>query len=106
MMDGGMAVISRGIAREIVLEEWLPVCQLESEAPVVLVDEATEEHEWGWVFYVQPSPGDLPVEDGSHECSAFIVDRETGISLPVSTAGLRVSVARLLELRARRSSPD
>jgi hypothetical protein len=98
-------MIDIAAARKIVLEMWTAGCVLNLQTDVILLDERTEEYDWGWVFYLHARDPSLIPESRSYMGtypSGFLVDRVTGITIPAMSSGLVVSVHRLLELREER----
>ena len=84
-------------AKQIVSKSWIPIVEEEIGAAAVIVDEKSEEYEWGWVIYWRPAePLRVPGEAARGAYLPFVVDRTNGVSFPVGTSGLYFAVRRLL----------
>lgn len=89
-------------ARNSVVRKWLPALAEDLCTPAVLIEDQTEEHEWGWLFRWKPlDPSAVPPEEASWGFSPIIVDRVTGNAHHVGTVGTRAAVLRLLWDRER-----
>jgi len=93
-------MIDVSAAKQIIIDTHLPTCKAYVGAPVRIVDEDTEEHEWGWTFYCEVEERyRASSELAKAYYTAFLVDRLTGITLPTSISGIGFAVQRLMELR-------
>lgn len=84
-------------AKTIVVERFLAKLEDDLRTPAVLIDEKTEEHDWGWMFYWQPKDLTLvPEEEAKWGYSPIIVDRLTGNFRMVGSVGPKLAIAALL----------
>jgi hypothetical protein len=84
-------------AKRRIIETWLPICGEDLMTPAVLLDDKTEEHAWGWVFYWAPAdPSKVPENEAKWGYHPLLVDRTNGNVHPVGTAGMKIAIAQLL----------
>jgi hypothetical protein len=87
-------------AKQLITEQWLPACEEDLETPAMLLEDKTEEFEWGWTFYWQPvDPSQVPKDRAKWGYLPILVDRTNGNVCPVGTAGLKVAILHLLSGR-------
>jgi hypothetical protein len=88
-------------ARQIAIDEYLPRSEAYVRGKVTLVD--SEEHEWGWVFYIEAvDPASCGLPDAHLYGKAVLIDRILGLSQLASPSGLPLSIDRFLEARDER----
>lgn len=101
---GDAMVLDFEAAKRVAHEKWLSGFEDTSYGPQAIHDADCVEFEWGWLIEHGPSrAGEVPPE----ETYWVLVDRVTGRVMPVSTAGPRPAIMKLLELRPPECrSPD
>ena len=84
-------------AKQMVMDKWFPAYEEDLETPAMLLENNTEEHEWGWVFYWGPAdPAQVPNDRAKWGYLPIIVDRINGNIRQVGGAGIKVAIAKLL----------
>jgi hypothetical protein len=91
-----MTINDLATARQHVIENWLPGIEQDLETSVVVFDERTEEHEWGWLFWGPKDPSAVASEESRWGYKPILVDRMSGNIYEVGTGGLKLTIAKLL----------
>ncbi len=95
-------------AKHVARDRWLSAFDDEPGGPQVIRDSECVEYEWGWLIASGPSRAELvPPEKRRRGRRSILVDRVTGQTETVTTAGPRIAIIKLLERRPAESrSPD
>ncbi len=89
-------------AEDEIVRRWARIAEERLGCPVMLMPEATETHEWGWVIQlrvVNPDACSRRVK-----FSSYAVDRATGESFPVGSKGVPPALAYFEKVRARQAA--
>lgn len=87
-----------------VLSQWQRSAQRILGGPVVLKRQYTKTHEWGWVLWLWAVNPDACPHVVKH--AKYAIDRETGVSYPVGSRGLRPAKELFQRVRANRAEVD